>query len=62
MNKAIHLKEKFYMATEAQNAREAMHNIIITIDNCITKIKEVIYQTKLAREVQILVVFTGTSA
>jgi hypothetical protein len=47
MNKAIHLKEKFYMATEAQNAREIMHNIMITIDNCITKTREVIYRTKL---------------
>jgi hypothetical protein len=47
MNKAIRLKEKFYMATEAQNARETVHNIMITIDNCITKMREAIYQTKL---------------
>jgi hypothetical protein len=47
MDKAIHLREKFYMVSEAQKAREMMHNIITTIDNCITEIKEVIYQTKL---------------
>jgi hypothetical protein len=43
MNKAVRLKEKFYMATEARNARETMHNIMITIDNCITKTRKVIY-------------------
>jgi hypothetical protein len=47
MNKAMHLREKFYMVSEAQRAREMMHNIIITIDNWITEIKDVIYQTKL---------------
>jgi len=44
MSKAVRVKEKFYIIAETQRAREAMHNIII-IDNCITKIKEVIYQT-----------------
>jgi hypothetical protein len=47
MDKAIHLKEKFYMVSEAQRAREIMHNIKITINNCISKTKKVIYQTKL---------------
>jgi hypothetical protein len=47
MNKAMHLREKLYMVSEAQRAREMMHNIITTIDNRITEIKDVIYQTKL---------------
>jgi hypothetical protein len=47
MDKAIRLKEKFYMATEAQRARKEMHNIKSMIDNCIDRTKKVIYQTKL---------------
>jgi hypothetical protein len=47
MDKAMHLKEKFYMVSEAQRARKEMHNILSMIDNCIDKTKKVIYQTKL---------------
>jgi hypothetical protein len=47
MDKAIRLKEKLYMATEAQRARKEMHNIKSMIDNCIDRTKKVIYQTKL---------------
>jgi hypothetical protein len=47
MNKAIHLKEKLYMVSEAQRARKEMHNIKSMIDNCIDRTKKVIYQTKL---------------
>jgi hypothetical protein len=47
MDKAIHLKEKFYMVSEAQRARKEMHNIKSMIDKCIDKTKKVIHQTKL---------------
>jgi hypothetical protein len=47
MNKAIHLKEKLYMVSEAQRARKEMHNIKSMIDNCIDRTKKIIYQTKL---------------
>jgi hypothetical protein len=47
MNKAIHLKEKLYMVSEAQRARKEMHNIKSMIDNCIEKTKKAIHQTKL---------------
>ncbi|MEM0004613.1 MAG: hypothetical protein QXN97_04710 [Desulfurococcaceae archaeon] len=47
MDKAIHLKEKFYMVSEAQRARKEMHSIVAMIDNCIDKAKKVIHQTKL---------------
>jgi ElaB/YqjD/DUF883 family membrane-anchored ribosome-binding protein len=47
MDKAMHLKEKFYMVSEAQRARKEMRNILSMIDNCIDKAKKVIHQTKL---------------
>jgi hypothetical protein len=47
MDKAIHLKEKFYMVSEAQRARKEMYNIKSMIDKCIDKTKKVIHQTKL---------------
>jgi hypothetical protein len=47
MNKAIYLKEKFYMVSEAQRVRKEMHNILPMIDNCIDKTKKAIHQTKL---------------
>jgi hypothetical protein len=47
MDKAMHLKEKFYMVSEAQRARKEMHNILSMIDNCIEKTKKAIHQTKL---------------
>ncbi|NAZ12342.1 MAG: hypothetical protein GU361_06460 [Desulfurococcales archaeon] len=47
MDKAIRLKEKFYMIPEAQRAREEMHSIIAMIDNCIDKTKKASHQTKL---------------
>jgi hypothetical protein len=47
IDKAIHLKEKFYMVSEAQRARKEMHNIKSMIDNCIDKTKKIIHQTKL---------------
>jgi len=47
MDKAIHLKEKFYMVSEAQRAKKEMHSIVAMIDNCIDKAKKVIHQTKL---------------
>jgi hypothetical protein len=47
MNKAMYLKEKFYMVSEAQRARKEMCSIVAMIDNCIDKTKKVIRQTKL---------------
>jgi len=47
MDKAIHLKEKFYMVSEDQRARKEMRSIVAMIDNCIDKAKKVIHQTKL---------------
>jgi hypothetical protein len=47
MNKAMHLKEKFYMVSEAQRARKEMRSIVAMIDNCIDKTKKIIRQTKL---------------
>jgi len=47
MDKAIHLKEKLYMVSEAQRARKEMRSIVAMIDNCIDKTKKVIHQTKL---------------
>jgi hypothetical protein len=47
MDKAIHLREKLYMVSEAQRARKEMHSIVAMIDNCIDKTKKVIHQTKL---------------
>jgi hypothetical protein len=47
MDKAIRLKEKFYIVSEAQRAREEMHTITPMIDNCMDKIKKAIHQTKL---------------
>jgi len=47
MDKAIHLKEKFYMIPEAQRAREEMRSIALMIDKCIDKTKKAFHQTKL---------------
>jgi hypothetical protein len=47
MDKAMHLKEKFYMVSEAQRARKEMRSIVAMINNCIDKTKKVIHQTKL---------------
>jgi hypothetical protein len=47
MDKVIHLKEKFYMVSEAQRAREEMHSIVSMIDNCFNKTRKVIHQTNL---------------
>jgi len=47
INKAIRLKEKFYMIPEAQRAREEMRSIALMIDECMDKIKKAIHQTKL---------------
>jgi len=54
MDKAMRLKEKFYMVSEAQRARKEMHNIKSMIDNCIDKTKEAIYQTKLREKCEYL--------
>jgi hypothetical protein len=37
MDKAIHLKEKLYMVSEAQRARKEMHSIVAMIDNVSTR-------------------------
>jgi len=62
MDKAIYLKEKLYMVSEAQRARKEMRNILLVIDNCIDKSKKVLHQIKATRKMRILVVFTSFSS
>ena len=47
MDKAMRLKEKLYIVSEAQRARKEMRSIVAMIDSCIDKAKKVIHQTKL---------------